>query len=647
MDTLITLSSISYAGPMSGFTLNVVGSLIVTSGISATYGTAPILQNDGDVYLGGTSTIGSLRGGVFGAVYAYSTATLNIMGSSGTFGGYLLDHPSGGAALAITVGDGTHALSQTLTGSGLNTYSGTTTVAANATLVSGAANALSGSSAHVVDGTLTLASGSSSVGALSGSGSVNLNANTLTIAGAGPAAEGGSFDGVISGSGGSLVKSGTGTLILSGENMYSGGTVLQEGALRLEGYSALGTGTLAINGGTIGTVGTDDMILIENNVVANADFAISARGELGAVEVFGNVELGAAPTRTITLTDTGLACFGGVISGQNLTLVTSSGSSQAMFCSDTSNTFSGTLRVGTGVLLQLEKDDDNIAVAGDAVIDAGGTIETTRLGSQFAPTSNVEVNGTLRGLYSGTNVINVLTGTGRIEAGSYGGDIQVLAVNSGTFAGTLTEEEDTPQSLIKQSPGTLRLTGSNSYTGETKVNGGKLVIDGDNSAATGDVTVAGTATLGGSGTIGGAVFILDGGTLSPGNSPGQLTLLDDLTLSGSSTLLVEFSGSGSGMYDQLDVQGTFTAGGALSLMLIDGFTPLYGASFTIFNGTTPGYDLGSFDILTNLGGGLSWDTSDLASAGIVTVVPEPSTYALVGFALLVFGFAVVRERENG
>jgi hypothetical protein len=111
-------------------------------------------------------------------------------------------------------------------------------------------------------------------------------------------------------------------------------------------------------------------------------------------------------------------------------------------------------------------------------------------------------------------------------------------------------------------------------------------------------------------------------------------------------LVMEFSGTGAGLYDQLDVQGTFAAGGTLSLTLIDGFTPLYGASFTIFDGSTPGFDNGSFTLATNLGDGLYWDTSFLATAGIVTVVPEPSTGVLLSLGALGAALASRKRRKD-
>ena len=69
---------------------------------------------------------------------------------------------------------------------------------------------------------------------------------------------------------------------------------------------------------------------------------------------------------------------------------------------------------------------------------------------------------------------------------------------------SLTEVEGNGQ-LTKTGKGSLTLTLDNTYTGTTDVNEGVLLVNGNQSAATGQVTVKSGATLGGNGIIGGAV----------------------------------------------------------------------------------------------------------------------------------------------
>ena len=75
---------------------------------------------------------------------------------------------------------------------------------------------------------------------------INLQTYTLTISGSGNTTTGT----VISGNG-SLIKSGAGTLSLSGNNTYSGGTTVSAGNLTLAGAGNFGTGSLTVSGGTL------------------------------------------------------------------------------------------------------------------------------------------------------------------------------------------------------------------------------------------------------------------------------------------------------------------------------------------------------------------------------------------------------------
>jgi autotransporter-associated beta strand protein len=91
------------------------------------------------------------------------------------------------------------------------------------------------------------------IGSLTGPGSVLLGANTLTI---GSNNQSTTFSGVIQGTGG-LGKSGAGTLTLSGDNSYSGGTTVSAGVLNVSNTTGAGTGTgpVNVNTGTLGGLG--------------------------------------------------------------------------------------------------------------------------------------------------------------------------------------------------------------------------------------------------------------------------------------------------------------------------------------------------------------------------------------------------------
>lgn len=107
------------------------------------------------------------------------------------------------------------------------------------------------------------------------------------------------------------------------------------------------------------------------------------------------------------------------------------------------------------------------------------------------------------------------------------------------------------------SGGSLVLAGSNTYSGRTWVHGGQLIVDGT-TAATSAVTVERGATLQGIGTIGGATTLESGGTISPGNSPGQLTLGASVTwLAGGNYnwQILSAIGTAGTAWDLLDIHG--------------------------------------------------------------------------------------------
>lgn len=217
-------------------------------------------------------------------------------------------------------------------------------------------------------------------------------------------------------------------------------------------------------------------------------------------------------------------------------------------------------------------------------------------------------------------------------------------------------------SLVKAGAGTQILSGASRYTGTTAVNAGTLIVDGNNSLATGAVTVAAGAVLGGSGTIGGVTTV--SGTLSPGSSPGVLTIAS-LVLEGQSTSLLELDGTTRGTgYDGVTItqSGGLTYGGALSLVFSNIFAD--NTTFDLFNFS--GSPLGGFSGVTATGpyGSLTftdngsgvWTSGPTSvagqtmtftqSTGDLVFVPEPGAFTLAGLGIAAAAWAASRRRRT-
>jgi hypothetical protein len=157
------------------------------------------------------------------------------------------------------------------------------------------------------------------------------------------------------------------------------------------------------------------------------------------------------------------------------------------------------------------------------------------------------------------------------------------------------------------------------------VNGGVFTLSG--STVLGAVSNLTLGTLQGIGLFSNSV--VNAGTISPGwLSPGSLSITGNLTLAGSSLVLLGLAESNS--FDQINVSGALSRNGTLTVTNLTGFTLAAGDSFQLLDF---GSSSGSFVVtnLPSLPGGLQWDTLQLDSQGLlsVIVIPEPSTVVLV------------------
>jgi len=473
-------------------------------------------------------------------------------------------------------------------------------------------------------GTLDLNGRNEGIGALSGNGIVtNSSSGTVSILTLGEADNSSVFSGTLQDGAGqlALTKTGSGTVTLSTASTYTGGTTISAGVLNL------GTG----NSDTVGT------LVVAAGSVTGSGTSLTAASLSGAVG--GIVQLG-----SLTSTQTGATTFSGQLLATQLIL---SGSGTLTLAGSGDNVDArATVNAGTLVLAKGGTPGVTHAIGTGLTINNGGTVRISgTTGDQIYSAAPVIVNagGTLD-LNGRNEGLGVLSGTGLITD-SVGGTTSTLTLGefegSSVFSGTLQDGAGL-LALTKIGSGTLTLTGASTYTGDTTVAGGKLLV---NSSIAGRAIVQSGAQLGGSGIIGGTVSVLNGGLLSPGNSPGKLTLQGDLTMSSNSTLLMEFGGTDAGLFDRLDVHGLFSANGILDLAILSGYAPQMGDTFTIFDGSTPGFDAGSFEIETNLGDGLYWDTSELESEGTVTVAPEPGTVALLALGLSICAQSRRRRRS--
>jgi autotransporter-associated beta strand protein len=195
---------------------------------------------------------------------------------------------------------------------------------------------------------------------------------------------------------------------------------------------------------------------------------------------------------------------------------------------------------------------------------------------------NLSNGGTARAITNGNGSFDIsqrdssiLMLIGSIEgSGNYflGNQVLVTGGNNGstTVSGVLQDGGiggGTGGALRKVGTGTLTLSGVNTYTGFTDIQGGTLLVNG--SLASPSVSVN-AGTLGGTGTIAGLVGVSNNATLAPGASAGTLTV-GSIIFSNDSQLNYEL-GSLAGPSDLLAINGALTLDGVLNVTNLGGMT---------------------------------------------------------------------------
>lgn len=638
-----------------GFTAPHVGSATVTGAGSLWTATGDQAQVGGD----GTGTLtlaegGTLRIGTSGTgtlkltdpVDAGGAGTLNI-GTGGAAGILEAGSVVGGNGAATVNFDHTNSIvfapqlagslavvkqnSGTTALSGSNSYAGGTTIEAG-TLRLESNTALGTGGLDILAGTLDYADGVSIANAISVTPSGSVTPNAWFNVTSGTATQSGTISQATTGIGFAVVKTGTGTLVLTGSNTYTNSTLVREGTLTVDG----GTGsnvqvgredgdqaTLRIeNGGTVTGSGA------EAGFKAGSEGTIYVTGAGSNLTVGGFMQIGGSGQGTLFVEDGASATGGTVLIGfvaGSEGAATVSGSNSVLTANSSGD---GIVTVGySGAGALTVKDGGHVVVR-----DSGG-LWKLRLGFNGGASGILNIgDGGAAGTVEATAVITG-SGTGTLnfnhaEAGYYFTD-------DGTSGGTAVGIQGS--TVVNHiGSGTTVLIGANSYTGGTLITDGTLVLTDVGGSASvlgsGTLGVGVGGTLAGNGTVLGNTSV--SGTLAPGNSTGNIQFAGDLTLQGDSTVQMELAALGD--FDQIGVAGLLTFDGTLSIVLVDDYQPEINDSFQLFDTENPA-SLTAFDNITFNVGGYAGEMDYPTGTLTITAVPEPATLGLLAGALALLG----------
>jgi len=549
-----------------------------------------------------------------------------VVNASGTT--FQLATTPGGSAIAGL----THVANSPLTG-GIRLSSGYNLMTYG--ILNGSATTLSIGGATGA-GVLTTPTGGGNLYLTTGSGAININAPITDNGGAVTVVKGGT----------------TGRLVLSGNNTFTGGLVVNAGvtanSVRLVGTQSF-TGGITLNGGGLG----------ENSANATPTTSIAALNG-NTITVNGLSHLVLEPgtlsdTSTITINAAGVLSIGpssgaalnvpGLVSGSGVLDVNpSSGnySGSSVNLINSVNTFSGNVIYGSTQGQPYVLNVNSIGDSGKVIFGFGGGNSTFALNSTAASgltfdTRQFELVGAA-GAYNlpkiGNNSAQAFTiNTDLLATGTGARTLTLQGTGTGlsTFAGKIVDGTGVAISLTKADTGTWMLSNTNAYSGTTTINAGILSINsitnvnGGASALGTPISVAnGTISIGSSGTAGTLQYTGSGHTsdrvINLAGTTGGATL--DASGSGALILTSPLTATGAGA-KPLTLDGTSTAANTLGSAIVDSTSA---TSFTkAGSGTWVLLGANTFTGTTAVNGGTlrlgyaSQNNSKLANAAALTL----------------------------
>ena len=422
----------------------------------------------------------------------------------------------------------------------------------------------------------------------------NATAHTLTISGDQQST---TISGIISDGaapGGSVVKTGNGSLTLSGDNTFTGGFRHEGGTVVTGSDSSLGAGSLALVDGTLQAS--------SNRTFTNASVSLGGSYAFaGSPMLFtGNLSVqGSNSTSTInTMADVNFS--GGVTSSAGT--LAKSGSGNLTFSGSAPISYNGALATYDGALVLAKTGGaffNGSLVVGDGAGSPGSAVLRLQGGNQTGPTTDIQI--AQDGLFDlqgfSTAVGNLTMSGGAITAA--GGTLNISNNSTVIFNGgdsstsTLTVPVSTGNGSVsfavnKNNAATqMTLNGDLQGSGTFAKNGSGVL------ALTQDVTYSGSMTIGGgvlaSGNMTAANVIVSNGALSPGGigAISSITVGNLTTTSGNSTAGAFVLDLGSGSTSD-HVAAASIAVGNSTIFLFNSSTFTSGSgSFTLLTGSAP------------------------------------------------------------
>ncbi len=408
----------------------------------------------------------------------------------------------------------------------------------------------------------------------------------------------------------------TGALTFTG-NTFTGGVNLSEGSIILGANSTpstvgatvtsgpLGTGPLNMaNGTALLSDGTLRTISNAVNIAVNAVFGTLGNGAATAgngVILAGTVTLIGGGTHAIEVNGLlNTTTISGVLNGGGTALTLN-------------KTGAGTLVLSNGANAYAPATTTTINVNGGVLKLGAATAVPAGLNLTVAQGAAYDISGQNNQILLALNGGGMVTNSGALQTLFIGGTSTSDTTSNvnATFDGTLTEATVGNLRVTKVGIGTQTLNGASSYTGNTTISAGKLIVNG--SLANTNVIVGGgslfAGSLGGTGSIGNSVSLtsvtVNGGTGGGGSARGAI----DLTNGSIGTLTLTTQGTGNAL--------AIGSGGGLAALL----------NFDVANTTTDRISItGTAKLLVNSGGGIV-NLTQLPTTSLATGI-----YSLITFS---------------